>query len=150
MLILIDAYIRSAIKQKLLLIGEDSIEESIKDKINQEGIEDRVLLKGYMDNPYPYIKDAKALVLASNAEGLPTVLIEALILGTPVVSTDCPTGPKEILTGELAEFLSPVGDRDALAHNIRKVIENPPKILEEHIAKFHKDISVRKYLNLLN
>ncbi len=103
-----------------------------------------------MDNPYPYIKGAKALVLASNAEGLPTVLIEALILGTPVVSTNCQTGPQEILTGELAEFLSPVGDIDALTSNIRKVIENPPKIREEHIAKFDKDINVRKYLNLLN
>ncbi len=67
-----------------------------------------------------------------------------------VVNTDCPTGPKEILTGELAEFLSPVGDMESLAMNIKKIIENPPKIREEHIAKFHKDINLRKYLDLVN
>ncbi len=147
---LLESYVASNVKSKLLLLGFGNMESEINLDIEELGITDRVILKHFTPNPFPYIKKAKALVLASNMEGLPTVLIEALILRTPVVSTSCPTGPKEILTGELAEFLSPVGDRDALAHNIRKVIENPPKILEEHIAKFHKDISVRKYLNLLN
>ncbi|MCL2919425.1 glycosyltransferase [Shewanella litorisediminis] len=79
------------------------------------GVEDRLILPGFQTNPYPWIKEAKLLVLSSDYEGLPTVLIEALALGTSVVSTDCPHGPNEILTGELKRFLVPRRDSAALA-----------------------------------
>ncbi len=68
---------------------------------------------------------------------------------TPVISTDCPEGPKEILTGKLAEFLYPVSDEDAFSQNIREVIEKPPTIRENHIAKFDSKIAIKKYLDLL-
>lgn len=84
--------------------------------------------------------------MASESEGLPTVLIESLILGTPVVSTDCPTGPSEILTGEFAEFLSPVGDVAALARNIRKALESYPPINDSFLARFRNDYAIERYL----
>lgn len=117
--------------------------------IKTKGLEQRVILKDFTSNPYPYIKNSKGLVLSSRLEGLPTVLIEALALGVPVASTDCPTGPKEILTDELAEFLSPVDDVNALANNLRKLVEHPPKITAQHIAKFSKEVNLPKYLSLL-
>lgn len=145
---LIDAYRLSGIPQKLLLLGHGVGEKEMRKKISRDNLQGRVIIKNFTNNSYPYIKNAKAVALASNKEGLPTILAEALVLGTPVVSTSCPTGPKEILTGELAEFLSPPGDTQALANNIRKVIEHPPMIKDEHIAKFCKDVNFCKYLAL--
>ena len=146
---LLKAYIKSGIKQKLIYIGKGPVYSKIKQAVQDHGVQDRVLLVGQIKNPYPYIKNARALILASSLEGLPTVLIEALALGTPVVSTSCPTGPKEILTDELAEFLSPVGDLDSLAKNIAKVVKSPPKIQDKHVAKFNKEINMSKYLKLI-
>ena len=146
---LLDAYVNSKIKQKLLIIGDGILEDSIRELINSQGIQDRVLMKGYILNPYPYIKNAKALVLCSDTEGLPTVLIEALVLGTPVVSNDCLTGPLEILGDELAGFLSPAGDWTAFSRNLRKVIDSPPEIQEKHIAKFNKEVNLPKYVRLI-
>jgi len=72
-------------------------------------------LPGFVTNPYPYLRRAQVFALSSRWEGLPTVLIEALALGTAVVSTDCPSGPKEILEDGKFGKLVPVGDVDAFA-----------------------------------
>ncbi len=147
--ILIDAYISSEIKQNLIIIGDGELQKHIQQIIKSKGVEKRVLLKGYLSNPYPYIKNAKALALSSRIESLPTVLIEALILGTPIVSTDC-SGPKEIMQDELADFLSPIGNVEALARNLQKVISNPPQIKNKHIARFSREINLPKYIALIN
>lgn len=147
--LLIDAYSHSGIKQKLLIIGDGELEETIKQKIKKDGLEDKVILKRYAPNPYPYIKGAKALVLSSNLDSFPTVIIESLIIGTPVASTAC-AGPQEIMQDELAEFLSPIGDVGALAKNLQKVISHPPKILNKHIAKFSHEVNLPKYLALID
>lgn len=86
------------------------------------GVEQRLILPGFQTNPYPWIREARMLVLSSDYEGLPTVLIEALALHTPVVSTDCPHGPNEILLGELAANLVPRRDPKALAAAIDKAL----------------------------
>ena len=86
--------------------------------------------------------------MSSASEGLPTVLIESLILGTPVVSTNCPTGPSEILTGSLATFLSPVGEVDALALNIRRALNDYPKIDDSFLERFHDTYAINQYINL--
>jgi glycosyltransferase involved in cell wall biosynthesis len=86
---------------------------------------DRVTIAGFRENPYPWIARADLLVLCSDHEGLPNVLIEALVCGTRVVSTDCPSGPREVLTGELARFLVPCGDTAALAAAMRAALAAP-------------------------
>ncbi len=92
------------------------------------GVADRIICPGFQANPFPWIKQAKLLVLSSDYEGLPTVLIEALICGTPVVSTLCPHGPDEILTGELANYLVPRRDVDALAAKLDLALNQYPTI----------------------
>ena len=148
--VLLRAYAKARVPQKLLLLGdaENSHGEKMRGLAAELGIADRVVFKGFCRNPYPFIKNARALVLSSDYEGFGLVLAEALILGTPAVSTDCPSGPNEILTGELAAFLSPPGDADALAANMKKVIANPPQISARHFERFDAKICARKYLAL--
>ncbi|WP_409421647.1 glycosyltransferase [Pseudaeromonas sp. ZJS20] len=113
------------------------------------GVAERVLVPPFQQNPYPWIAAAKALVLSSDFEGLPTVLIEALACGTPVVSTDCPTGPVEILTGPLARFLVPRRDPAALAATTRAALaEYPPVAEAEILDKVSARTIARRYLAL--
>ncbi|MDN8688472.1 glycosyltransferase, partial [Staphylococcus aureus] len=81
------------------------------------------------------MQGAKVVALSSDSEGLPTVLIEALICGTPIVSTRCPGGVSEIMTDELANYLSDM-DADSLADKLRLAYYAPPQILPSSYAKF--------------
>lgn len=99
------------------------------------GIEDQLIFPGFVQNPYNWIKHAKALVLSSDFEGLPTVLIEALAVGTPIVSTNCSHGPSEILTGELSQYLVPTGEVNQLAQAIEQVIADNPDVTCAAILK---------------
>ncbi|SMN01142.1 Glycosyl transferase, group 1 [uncultured Candidatus Thioglobus sp.] len=148
--ILIKAYHQSGIDEQLLLLGdnENADGERMKQLAADLNLQNKVIFKGFNKHPYPYIKNAKALVLSSDFEGLPTVLIEALILGVPVVSTDCPSGPSEILVDDMSEFLSPVGDVGALAINIRKIIKTPVKATEANIESFCATTVAKQYLAL--
>ena len=147
--VLIHAYQKSGIKEKLLLLGDDKnlVGKKIHQLVRDLNLENKVIFKGFHPNPYPYIKNAKALILSSYFEGLGRVLVEALILKIPVVSTDCP-GSSEVLTDELGQFLSPVGNIEALAKNIKKVIEYSPKIKKQHFEKFSAEVCAKKYLTL--
>jgi glycosyltransferase involved in cell wall biosynthesis len=102
----------------------------------QLGIRERVVLPGFQQNPFPWIKGARLSVLSSDSEGLGNVLVESLVLGVPAVSTDCPHGPNEILTGPLARFLSPPGDAARLAENMRSALEAYPAVSDESLARF--------------
>lgn len=150
--VLIEAYYKSKIPHKLVLIGgcyTDSDKETFKKiliQIRQLNLQNKVILPGFQKNPYPWIKNASLFVMSSDSEGLPTVLIESLILGTPVVSTDCPTGPREILTGCLSKFLSPPGDSEALARNIKAALNNYPKITEDILRKFDENYVAKQYI----
>ena len=94
------------------------------------GLGKKVIFQAYTDNPYAWIRHADLFVFSSDFEGFGRVLAEALIIGTPVVSTDCPTGPSEILTGVLKDFLVPPGDVNALASKIREALQYYPDIKE--------------------
>ncbi len=111
---------------KLVLLCKDI--DKAKKLAKKHGIEDRIVTPGFTTNPYNWIKNAKLMVLSSDFEGLPTVLVESLICNTPVVSTDCKYGPAEILTCDMANYLSPVGDAVALGANIVKALDTPPSI----------------------
>jgi glycosyltransferase involved in cell wall biosynthesis len=89
------------------------------------GLKRRVTIADFQANPYPWMAGADLLVLCSDHEGLPNVLIEALACGTRVVSTDCPSGPREILRGELARGLIPCNDANALAQAMQAALAAP-------------------------
>ena len=150
--LLLNAYALANPNCKLVLLGDvytESDKQTYTDMLRQIkilGIGEQVIIPGFQKNPYPWVKNAKLFVMSSNSEGLPTVLIEALILGTPVVSVDCPTGPREILEGELAGFLSPVNDANALALNINKALVSYPAITQNMIDKFDNWKVARQYL----
>lgn len=152
--LLIKAYADSKIKEKLVLMGTtDKLSDEknlldLKNMIRKLKIEDKIIFKGFVENPYPWIKKAKALILSSNHEGLSNVLIESLILKTQVVSTNCPTGPAEILEDDLSEFLSPVGDVEKLSSNIKMAIDCPVEITRNHIKKFNGKEIARQYIKL--
>lgn len=145
--ILLKAYCKltDPIPLKLLCNSDTKLEKMI----DELGIRNKVEILGFTSNPYPVIKNAKLLILSSEREGLPTVLPEALILGTPVVSTDCHSGPSEILTEELSQYLAKVNDSDDLSKKITLAIEYYPEIKESHIEKFSAENIYHKYAGLL-
>ncbi len=96
------------------------------------------------------MKNAKLLILSSEREGLPTVLIESLILGTPVVSTDCHSGPNEILTGELSSYLAKVNDPEDLSQKIALALKEYPKIESSYTDKFCKETVFDNYVSLFD
>lgn len=102
----------------LYIIGEGRSRGELEQLIADKGLTERVVLQGFIANPLPWIKDAEFIVHSARFEGLPTVLIEALLLEKLIISTDCPTGPREILDYGKAGILTPVGDADALADAI--------------------------------
>ncbi len=113
--------------------------------IKKFGLEEKVEIIGFKTNPYPYIKNARILLLSSEREGLPTVLIEALILGTPVVSTDCVSGPSEILTGKLSKYLAKVNDSDDLSNKIALALKQYPEISDKYLDKFNQEVIYKHY-----
>ncbi len=108
-------------------------------------------LPGFVGNPYAYMAGSALFVLSSAWEGSPNVLTEALALGIPVVSTDCPSGPREILQGGRFGRLVPVGDAMALADAIEATLENPPaaEFLRQAVGPYRSESSALAYLEVL-
>jgi glycosyltransferase involved in cell wall biosynthesis len=144
--LLFDAFLSSGIPHDLVLLTDQS--DGLRRLIESRGLSRRVLVVGFRPNPFPWYARASALVLSSDHEGLPNVLIEALAVGIPVVSTDCPSGPREILVGNLGAYLSPVGDVQGLARNLRATIEAPPHIDARIVNKFDMRHAVDRFENL--
>lgn len=127
--LLLDAYARLKVAHALVLLTDPA--PALTEMIAQRGLADRVRVVGFQPNPYPWIAGAALLVLCSDHEGLPNVIIEALILGVPVVSTDCPSGPREILGANCPDCLVPVNDPAALAAAIERTLADrrgPPQV----------------------
>ncbi|WP_411689379.1 glycosyltransferase [Acinetobacter pseudolwoffii] len=144
--ILIEAYAKANVQEKLVLVGTGELLESSKKLVKSLGIEDKVIFTGFKKNPYPYIKHAKLMVVSSDFEGLGLVILEALALGTPVISTNCPSGPSEILR---SDCLVELGESSALPDKISIALQqsdNDPITLD---GKFLPDYAVSKYLDLL-
>ena len=149
---LLEAYQRSGISQRLLLLGTGEMEQRVRQMVHDKGLSGRVIFAGFHHNPYPIMKDAAATILASDYEGLPTVLIESLALGTPVVSTDCPSGPREIMLGDLARFLAPVNDVGALAKKIKMAVQEGStgsiNLADARLERFEPVNVANQYLSL--
>ncbi len=114
------------------------------------GLENDVGLPGFTNNPYSYLARSAAFVLSSYREGLPTVIIESIAVGTPVVSTDCPNGPAEILAnGKYGELVA-VGDSQAIANAILKVLSGESKSVDSSwLEQFTLATSTQNYLQLI-
>lgn len=132
--LLLDAWLRVGKARHLVLLTQDS--PALQSMIAERLLSDRVSVVGFQSNPYPWIHGADLLVLCSDHEGLPNVLIESLICGTPVVSTDCPSGPREILGGQFPESLVPRGDAVALADAIERTLASPPELETVDLSRF--------------
>ena len=135
---------------RLLLVGDGPDRPALRETIESLGIEDCVQLAGWIDNPFPYMRRARALVLSSRFEGFGNVLVEAMACGTPVVSTDCPVGPAEVLQGGAYGELVPLDDEELLAEAINRVLrrrEAPPGAATRALA-FTVERSTERYLAL--
>lgn len=148
--ILLEAFSKIEDKKiKLFLLGTAE-NKDILNLIKKFNIEkERIIFKSFAQNPYPYIKNAKLLVLSSDREGLPRVIVESLILKTPVVSTDCDTGPREILVDELKQYLSTVNDPLDLKEKINLAFFSYPKIDECYTLPFNIVTLKTKYIKYI-
>lgn len=133
---------------RLMILGQGRQQPRLKRLAQTLGIENDVELTGFVDNPYAYLARAAVFVVSSLREGGPNVLIEALACGTPVVATDCPYGPREILDGGRYGALVPVGDPPALAEAIAAALRDPPDaaLLKSAAERYSVEHSTRSYL----
>ena len=120
------ATVRKAYACRLLVLGNGPLLGRLQDLAVALGVADDVLFESYQINPYPFLRHAAALVLASRYEGFGNVIVEALACGTPVVSTDCPAGPAEILEDGRYGRLVAVGDDAGLARAMVDSLAVPP------------------------
>ncbi|MDD3650136.1 glycosyltransferase [Immundisolibacter sp.] len=145
------AKVRARRPARLLILGEGNQRPALEALARELGIAADVRLPGFVRNPLAYLRRARLFVLSSAWEGLPTVLIEALACGCPVVSTDCPAGPAEILDHRRYGRLTPVGDADALAAAIEQSLDAPVehRTLEGRAFDFSAVAAAPRYLELL-
>ena len=147
---LLKAYAQSGIQAPLALIGTGSESHiaQVKQLASQLGIAERVLFLGFQANPYPFIRHASLLVLSSDSEGFGNVLVEALLCGTPVVSTRCPGGPAEIL--EKAGMENALADLNekSLAEKMTEMYATPPEINHQQLLSYGLQPICQQYLAL--
>ena len=110
------------VEEQLYIIGKGASEAELRQLAAELGIADSVCFLGFISNPYPWIQRCRLMVHSAKFEGLPTVMIEGLLLGKLIVASDCPTGPREILEGGAAGMLVPVGDAPAFASAIHRLL----------------------------
>ena len=132
--VLLDAFAGLDERYRLVLLADPV--PALASMIAARGLEARVLVPGFQKNPYPWIAAADLLVLSSDHEGLSNVIIEALMLGIPVVSTDCPSGPREILGESLRACLVPVGNAPALRAAMQRALAHPPDVSRVDLARY--------------
>lgn len=135
---------------RLIILGEGPDRSILEELIKDLGIEDDVQLPGFVENPYAYMSRASLFILSSRWEGLPTVLIEALYCGVPVISTDCPSGPREILADGKYGALVPLQNPTALAEVIKMALAGQtPRPTRESWQSYELETIVNQYIDVL-
>ena len=145
------ALVREKRPVRLLILGEGKLRENLIRQAEELGISADLEMPGFLDNPFQYMARASLFVLSSVFEGLPTVLIEALACGCPVVSTDCPSGPREILDNGRYGTLVPMADEKSLAAAILQALDarvNKDQLIARG-KEFSLDRATGRYLNLI-
>ena len=144
------AHVRKDLSAKLMILGEGSLRPTLERLIAELELGEDVILAGFASDPWPYYASADLFVLSSNREGFPGVLVEAMLAGLPIVSTDCESGPREILDGGRLGRLVPVGDAEALAKAIAAALneQHDPGPGREQISRLSGSSS-KQYLDLM-
>jgi glycosyltransferase involved in cell wall biosynthesis len=144
------ALVRATRPARLVIIGEGELKAELETEALKLGVHADVVLPGFIDNPFAVMRQADLFVLTSAWEGLPNVLIQAMACGIPVISTDCPSGPSEILEGGKWGRLVPVGDVSALSKAmIATLDEREHPDVAARAADFGVAQAVDKYLQVM-
>ncbi len=146
------AKVRTVKKVRLVILGEGEERQSLETLIQELRLDGEVLLPGFVDNPYAYMAKAAVFVLSSAHEGFGNVLVEAMACGTTVVSTNCESGPAEILEAGKYGNLVPVGEPDALANAILLALDAPlpAQRLRSRAEEFSVDKICDRYLEVIS
>jgi glycosyltransferase involved in cell wall biosynthesis len=145
------AQVRQQRPARLVILGNGRDRDKLESLVNELNIAEHVWMPGFMENPYAYLEKADVFVLSSIWEGLPTVLVEAIALKTPVVSTNCPSGPAEILKGGDYGILTSSGDVSLMAAGILEALENGRRSVPENwIQQFTLNEASKRYASLLD
>ena len=144
------ARVRESLNVRLVILGDGDRRGELEELVRHLGLENCVALPGFVDGPFFYMRRAKLFVLSSAWEGLPNVLIQAMACGLPVVSTDCPSGPAEILENGLWGRLVPVGDAESLTEAMAAALSQThhPNV-EARASAFNVPQAVQGYLDVL-
>ena len=136
---------------RLMILGDGPLRSELETLIVELGLQDVVRLLGYVENPLKYFARADVFVLSSHVEGLPNVLVEAMMCGCTPVSTDCPTGPREVLQNGKYGYLVPIREPLAMAAGIEQALDHPiPKVqLAEAIRPFEEHAVLRRHFEVL-
>jgi len=142
------AIVRRARPARLVILGDGRLRGKLEARISELGLTDDVALPGFTPNPYAWMARADLFVLSSAWEGSPNVLTEALALGTPSVSTDCPSGPREVLAGGRFGPLVPVGAVEALGQAMLATLASPlpADVLKSAVTEYSQVASAAAYL----
>jgi len=138
---------------RLLILGEGPARAALEAQIQALDVSARIALPGFLPNPFAHMRSAGVFALSSAWEGLPTVLIEALACGVPIVATDCPSGPREILAAGRFGTLVPVGQAEPLADALVAAIGRRPGPvlgLAEHLRQYTVESAVDAHLRLIS
>ena len=148
---LIAAFARACTPARLIILGEGPLRAELEAQVNALGIADRVKLPGHTANTLAHFARSDVFVLSSRVEGLPNVLVEAMMCGCTPVSTDCPTGPREVLDNGRFGTLVRVGDQAALAMAIDHALAHPvpPNLLAEAIRPFKAETIIAQHFKAL-
>jgi len=153
------------------LIGKGPLEQEIRDLVNEYQLEDKVKFLGFQSNPFKHMYNSDIFVLSSDFEGLPNVLLESLVCNLPIVSTDCPSGPREVLSGleqpkdqfgiedqfEILKhgIICPVGNANSLAMAIEHCYQNPAlldefkKGMDDTLKPYREEVVISKFKMIL-
>ncbi len=144
--LLLEAYEKSGIRHKLVIVGEGPLKSKLEEKARSLGIADRVYFAGKRKNPYPWMTQADLFVLASEYEGLGIVLTEAMACGTPIMAVESRGGVKDVFQGELETFLTP-RTVNGLAKGLSSVVAQlPVTVKPEWLAPFRSDVVVSAFI----
>jgi glycosyltransferase involved in cell wall biosynthesis len=135
---------------RLVILGEGAQRDELAALAERLGVRERVDLPGFADNPFPAFASADVVVLSSRHEGLPTVLIEALPFECGIASTDCPSGPREILDDGRWGSLVPCGDPAALAEAINAESNGRHARPRDAWRRYEVTYAVERYLSLID
>ena len=144
------AVVRRTREARLIILGQGSERSGLESLVGELNLGDHVALPGFVENPFAYMANAAVFALSSRFEGLPTVLIEAMACGCRVISTDCPSGPREIIENAGTGILVPVGDPASLAGAIHNCLEtNPARVSSETWDRYTLPVAADQYLNVI-